>query len=121
MTDREIQAAIASKLGWTELVTEQFGDGTDGTYFELLVGRKPGGLHARDIVPDYLTGDGMLLVIDQMVSKGWDLDMRSTEDGYEVEIWREYGEEGTAAGDKILPRAVCLAALAAIGDEQSCQ
>ena|SRR3990167_7125551 len=54
MTDLELQTRVAEFVGWTELHTEDVSDPHSATRCIMLCGRRPGGVHARDIVDDYV-------------------------------------------------------------------
>ena len=54
MTDIELQARVAEFVVWTELHEEDIADPHSETRCIMLCGRRPGGVHGRDVVPDYV-------------------------------------------------------------------
>lgn len=78
-----------------------------------------------ECVPDYLTGDGMLMVLRALRDRGWAVEMTGDREraGWGVDLYDERPEERgperfLGAGiDLELPMAVTRAALAALGVE----
>lgn len=65
-------------------------------------------------LPDYLTGDGMLAVIERMRELGWMGDLFSVSGGWQCEFWHK-GKGTVRERRDTAPEAIALAALAALG------
>lgn len=118
MTDRELDALVAEKvMGWT-LVK---GDRERGSPIANELGGLAGMMCGT--IPRYsTTGDGMLAVIEAMHKRGWSC----SAEGPDLfgGCWAEFSQmegkmmRGPDGDADSLPRAVCLAALQALGWEE---
>lgn len=111
MSDRELDAAVAERvIGWTGVRRD--------TYDIRCPGITPEG--ALKLVPLYsTTGDGMLGVVEALCARGWRVDITEEKDLHLVRVMRTddekfYERAGLVEGTT-LPRAVCMAALRAVG------
>lgn len=118
MTDIELNTAVATALGWTEVRTETYPkDRRPGvhTRCDLLVGRKPGGFHDADIVPHFAGSvDACIEAFTDAVFDICVVPHGMGVDGTEADV--ECGEVTGHCVEKGHPaRALCLAWLRAKG------
>ena len=129
ITDRELDAKVAEEvMGWTEIDAArafsgwEFTDNEDWRYDGSTgVGVPPGKKYAYPIDRYSSTGDGMLAVVEALRGRGWQVSTLIGPDGMNlVRVMRTeeeqfYESQPLVEGDT-LPRAVCLAALKAVGE-----
>lgn len=118
MEPEELNIAIAEKvMGWTVFRTDHNGYELDAD--EVAYGFPPD--KSVDGVPfdiqDYLTWQGMGMVIEAMRANGWYFDCECGEIGYFARFRLDDFVIETMTWAKELPRAVALAALSALSEE----
>ena len=109
MTDADLNVAVAERvMVWTR-------DGTN--IFGQIV--YVGGTRPMADLP-FLDDDwyGVRIVVERMRELGWRVLIEVREDGvFEVEFWSKSRTDIPIATSDTFPRAVCLAALKAVGGE----
>ena len=110
MTDRELDSLVAEKVcGWMRIY--------DGTRWSNPDSHPLA--NAPTECPAYSTsGDGLLLVIEAMRKKEWSINLLDHYDEWEAQgfVWGDKAIRVSEC-DPSAPRAVCLAALRALGVE----
>ena len=111
---RRLNAALAVGLfGWTEVVPTM----ADGGLTGRLPGTHYGDYRDYEMVPDYLTWEGMRLVVEAMRGRGWRCILEQRLDGLWV-CWFENPESEryrAGADADTAPLAVAHAARRALG------
>jgi len=116
LSPRELDAALAVAFGAEKVIPYDTNEG----YFFISFGQdKDGGGICEPLHNYSTTGDGMLLVLEAMRERGYGFEMTDDvstgQTGWEVQVWKDSSSVlGWLLHAETLPRAVALAALAAM-------
>lgn len=123
LTNREIDALVAEKImGWTR-EPDKTTDWQETPWYEDCIWTTPCGQLSKIYPPNYSTSiEAAWEVVEKLISDGYTWDLNShVEWRVRVANYRDGQTRGVFETHEIgitLPRAICLAALKAVGEEQ---